>query len=394
MHLAPVIHVAGTNGKGSTIAFLNALASAGGLRVHAFTKPHLHRLNERFVVTRPAGANCSTIPIEDDALINCAERIAAIDRGLTQFDAQVAAAFLLFSEFEADLVLLEAGMGGRDDSTNVVPAPVLAVLTPIDLDHVETLGPTLADIARHKAGIIKAGAKAISARQTPEVMSVLKQQADLVGAKLYIRGRDWDASESNGGLVVQTEFAADDFPPPILLGPHQWDNAGLAAAALMLLDPPNLDRGRYSGMMLAHHPGRLQAITDGPLKTLTGEGELWIDGAHNVLAAQALSRALAELHKKRPAKTALIIGMRARKDWRAFVKTLAPSAAITIAIPLSAESADPEALAQAAREAGAHALTAPDLYNAISAALANGAGRILICGSFLLAAAALRGPER
>ena len=381
--LPPVIHVAGTNGKGSTIAFLRAIAEAAGLSVHAFTKPHLLNLRERF---RVAGKLAS-----DEALIAAATRVAHAAPELTQFDAQIAVAFLLFSETPADLTLLETGLGGRDDSTNVIPNPAITVLTPIALDHQDVLGASLAEIATHKAGILKRGAPTIIARQAPEVLETIEAQAARVGAPVYSAGAEWDAFAQAGRLIVQTETRALDLPLPALIGAHQIDNAGLACAVFLTSRLFAFDDDVFArGIAHARWPGRLQAISSGPLKALAGDAELWVDGGHNPHAAEALTRALADLNRKRPARTALIIGMRARKDWRAFVETMAPSAAFIVAVPLGEEGASPNDIAQAARDCRAEALAAPDLQNAIGAALANGAGRILICGSLALAGVTLR----
>lgn len=376
--LPPTIHVAGTNGKSSTVAFMRAIAEAAGFRVHAFTKPHLHGLNERFLV---AGKQAS-----DGVLIAAADRIGRLDPTLSQFDAQVAAAFLLFSETPADLALIETGMGGRDDSSNVI-TPALSVLTPIALDHQDALGPNLADIASHKAGILKPNIPAIMARQGDDVRAIAEAHARAIGAPLWRQGAEWDCHASVGRLVVQTESRALDLPLPVLAGGHQLDNAGLAAAALLRLRPDIADDAFAHGIVNARCPGRLQSLTRGPLAARAPNAEIWIDGGHNPHAAQVLASALAEMNTKRPARTALIIGLRARKDWRAFVQSLAPQAAQVIAVPLLEECAPPEQIAAAAREAGVEATTANDLRHALGQA--RGAGRILMCGSFLLAAEAL-----
>lgn len=377
-NLPPLIHVAGTNGKGSTIAFMRAIAEAAELRVHAFTKPHLFRLNERFVAASEW--------VSDERLIGAAEHVAEIDREITQFDAQVAAALLLFHETPADVALLETGMGGRDDSTNVIAAPATSVITPIGLDHQEVLGATLAEIAAHKAGILKRNSPAFIARQPPEAMAVIEAEAARVGTPLFRCGVEWDAFASQGRMVVQTESRALSLPLPTLCGVHQIQNAGLACAVFLGQTRFNMsDQILGAGIANAAWPARLQPLTRGPLKDQAKTAELWVDGGHNAHAAAALKHALADMQKKRPARTALIVGMRARKDWRAFIDVLAPSADIILAVPLL-EGADP---AELAHVAGEHARVAPDIPNAIDAALAGGAARILICGSLALAAHAL-----
>ncbi|HRO04824.1 MAG TPA: Mur ligase family protein, partial [Terricaulis sp.] len=254
--MPPVIHVAGTNGKGSTIAFMRAIAEAAWLDVHAFTKPHLFQLRERFLV---AGEMAT-----DEALGAAAARVHAVAPELTQFDAQVAAAFLLFSETPADLALLEAGMGGRDDSTNVIEAPAVSVITPIGLDHQEALGATLAEIAVHKAGIIKPGVPVVIARQEEAARAVLEAEAARVGAPMLRQGVEWDAYLSAGNLVVQTETRVLDLPSPTLQGAHQVDNAGLACAAMMCWRPLR-DSPFGVGVAWADWPARLEPLTRGAL---------------------------------------------------------------------------------------------------------------------------------
>jgi dihydrofolate synthase / folylpolyglutamate synthase len=377
--LPPTIHVAGANGKGSTIAFLRAMAEQAGLCVHAFTKPHLLRLNERFVVASQI--------IDEARLIAAAERVAAADEHLTQFEAQTAAAFLLFAETPADLCLIETGMGGRDDATNVLTRPALCVITPIALDHQDALGAGLADIARHKAGILKAGVPAIIARQDEAASAVIAQTAAQIGAPLCRQGVEWDCFASHGRLVVQTETRALDLSPPALFGAHQIDNAGLAVAALLSLDDARIDEAAMSrGLASAHWPGRMQPLTSGPLAApvLAAGGELWIDGAHNAHAAAALSRTLAALDRRTPRPLALIIGMRARKDAQAFIHALAPHAQLVIAIPLGDDGAAPDHLA---RLAGG--VSEASLEHAIARALQLSAPRIVITGSLKLAGEAL-----
>ncbi len=382
--LPPVIHIAGTNGKGSTLAFLRAIAEAAGLSVHAFTKPHLLALRERF---RVAGALVS-----DQALIDAATRVRRIAPDLTQFEAQVAAAFVLFAEAPADLVLLETGMGGRDDATNVITRPAATLLTPIALDHQDALGAALAEIAAHKVGIIKPGAPAIVARQADAAREIIEAHAAHIGAPLFMQGEAWDAYAAHGRLTVQTETRALDLPLPALLGAHQIDNAGLAAATFLLTRlAPISDDAFEEGMQNANWPGRLQPLTRGPLVRLAPYAEIWVDGGHNAHAAEMLAREVQRMDAHRAAPLVLLIGMRARKDWSAFVETLAPRAAHVIALPLGDCGAPPEEIAQAARARGVSAETAPSLEAAIEKAAQLPAPRILICGSLLLAAQALQG---
>ncbi|MBC7768024.1 MAG: bifunctional folylpolyglutamate synthase/dihydrofolate synthase [Phycisphaerales bacterium] len=380
--LPPVLHVAGTNGKGSTIAFMRAIAEAAGLKVHAFTKPHLFALNERFLVAGEI--------VSDQALIAAAERVGAIDYGLTHFDAQVAAALLLFSEAPADLVLLETGMGGRDDSTNVIDRPALSVITPIGFDHQDALGASLVEIANHKAGILKAGAPAILARQPDEARLVLVDCAAAVGAPLLRQGVEWDAYAYAGRLVVQTESRALDLPLPALHGAHQIDNAGLACIAMMQWR--EFDDSAFSaGISWARWPGRLQPLTRGPLSAPAREmgGEVWVDGGHNAHAAAALAVALTAMQRKRPLNTVAIVGMLPRKDAGAFVAALAPGINELIAVEAAHNSAQIVPLMQAAEAHGLLWDCENSIADAITYATRNGAARVLICGSFVVAAEAL-----
>ncbi|MGE3143338.1 MAG: folylpolyglutamate synthase/dihydrofolate synthase family protein [Hyphomonadaceae bacterium] len=381
--LAPIVHVAGTNGKGSTIAFLRAIAEAAGLRVHVFSKPHLLSLRERF---RIAGAL-----INDDALCSAAARVHAAQANLSQFEAQIAAAFLLFSETPADLVLLETGFGGRDDATNVIAAPALSLLMPIDFDHQDILGRTRQEIAAHKAGIIKPGAPAIAARQHEDAAAVLVAAADRAGAPLLLGGRDWDVYARGGRLLVQTETRLLDLPPPALFGPHQVENAGLAAmAALALGDARIHEETIAAGLRHAHWPARLHPIVRGPLaeRVRLAGGELWIDGGHNPHAAHALAAALTELNRRASRPTIAIVALRTRKDGESFVAALAPALTALITTTITGDSCvAPEALAKAA--SGVRAETAPDLEAALDAALRTPGARIVICGSLKIAGAAL-----
>lgn len=381
--LPPVIHVAGTNGKGSTIAFMRAIAEAAGLSVHAFTKPHLFRLSERFAV--------ASAPASEEALAAAAERIAVVAPGLSQFDAQVAAAFLLFSETPADLALIEAGVGGRDDSTNVIDRPALSVITPIAADHEDLLGATLAEIAAHKAGILKACVTAVIARQPEEARVVIEAEAERVGAPLLRQGVDWDAHMSAGRLVVQTEARALDLPAPSLHGAHQADNAGLACAALMRWR--ELDDDAFaSGVANAILPARLQPLTRGPFSEAVRRlgGEVWVDGGHNPHGATALSAALNAMQRARPMRVIAIVGLRARKNSEAFVNALAAGVADKIiAVPLADEHIPPDQIAARARQRNITGRSAATLKAAMKNAARAPAPRVLICGSFLLAAEAL-----
>jgi dihydrofolate synthase / folylpolyglutamate synthase len=381
--LPPVIHVAGTNGKGSTIAFMRAIAEAAGLAVHAFTKPHLFTLNERFVITGE--------PAQTEVLI-AAERVAAIAPDLTQFDAQVAAAFMLFSETPADLVLLETGMGGRDDSTNVIAKPVLSIITPIGLDHQDALGATLTEISEHKAGIIKTGVPVVIGRQADDAREILEPAAERLGAPLHRQGVEWDAFANSGRLVVQTETRALDLPLPALHGAHQIDNAGLACAALLAQTHYKINDDAFAeGVANAVWPARLQPLMRGafsaPIRALGGE--VWIDGAHNAHGGRALAHALNAMRRRRDAQTIAIVGMLARKDFARFIDALAGAVDQIIAVPLNEPHIAPTSIAYQAEAHGIPAITPSSLAAAMQNAAQFPAPRVLICGSFVLAAEAL-----
>ena len=374
--LPPVIHVAGTNGKGSAIAFMRAIAEAAGLAVHAFTKPHLFALNERFVVTGKLASN--------GALNSAAERVHAVAPNLTQFDAQVAAALLLFSETPADLVLLETGMGGREDSTNVIAAPAVSVITPIGMDHQDALGDTLAEITAHKAGILKPGVPAIIARQHEVAAEIIEAHAASIGAPLLRQGVDWDVYPSPGGIVVQSIDRVLDLPTPKLYGPHQTGNAGLACVTLLTAMRDAISDAAFAeGMRAVRWPARLQPLTRGPLSApiRARGGEVWVDAGHNAHAGKALAYAMREMHRERGGTVIAIVGLRARKDAKAIVDALSDGAHHIIAMPLSEAHAPLDDIAP---------IHAPSLEAAMQrAAQFPGPPRVLICGSFLLAAEAL-----
>jgi dihydrofolate synthase/folylpolyglutamate synthase len=352
--------------------------------LHAFTKPHLFQLNERFVVSSEIAS--------DELLIGAAEDVSRVGPGLTQFDAQVAAALTLFHENAARLTLIETGMGGSDDSTNIIPTPAASVITPIGLDHQDMLGATLAEIAAHKAGILKPGVPAVSARQASEAMAVVKARAEEVGAPLFRAGVEWDAYASHGRLVVQTEACVLDLPLPALQGRHQIDNAGLACAALLLSGIGGVAESAFAaGIESAIWPGRLQPLTRGPLSAPVRAigGEVWIDGGHNAQAATALARALGDMKVRRGGLNVAIVGMRSRKDADSFIRALAGVVERIVAVPLPAPHVAPSMLATYGNAIGVETVTAASLGAAMHNAAQAQAARVLICGSLLLAAEAL-----
>ena len=375
--LGPVVHVAGTNGKGSTVAFLRAMAEAAGLRVHVYASPHLVRFNERI---RIAGSL-----ISDAALTEALDRVEAAGVEATVFEATTAAAFVAMADVEADLTLLEVGLGGRLDATNVVDRPLLSVITPVALDHAEFLGTDLAAIAAEKAGILKPGVRAIVARQDEAAMAAIEAEAARVAAPLTVMGVDFDAWAERAGLAWQDAERFLDLPAPALFGPHQVDNAGLAVAAAAELDLPAA--AIAAGLAGARWPARLQRLTAGPYgESAVGAGaELWLDGGHNPHAAAALADALHQLNQRAPRRLALICGLMGNKDADGFFKALAPLGAPVRAVAFEGAAADPVAVAGAARAAGLAAQPASSVQAALADALAEGAGRVVICGSLYLA---------
>jgi len=279
--LPPTIHVAGTNGKGSTIAFMRAILEAAGLRVHVYTSPHLVRFNERFRLGGKGEGRLASDEELSSALNECERANAGAP--ITVFEVTTAAGFLLFARNPADVLLLEVGMGGRLDATNVVDRPLASVITPVSLDHAEHLGDTLGKIAVEKAGILKPGVPAIVAAQPREALLSIERQAGRVKAPIRIAGEDWMATEERGRLVYQDDAGLLDLPAPKLYGRHQFENAGVAIAALRGIDELSLPPDAFeTGIAKADWPGRMQRLSQGRLVALVPPGsELWLDGGHN-----------------------------------------------------------------------------------------------------------------
>ena len=383
--LAPVVHVAGTNGKGSTVAYLRAMGEAAGLRVHAFTSPHLVRFAERI---RLAGRL-----IEAAALAELLAQVEAANAGqpITFFEITAAAALKAFADTPADLCLVEVGLGGRYDATNVFEAPALSVIAPVDYDHREFLGDSLAQIAGEKAGVLKPGRPAVIARQPEEAMAVIEAEAERVGAPLIVAGRDFDAHAQGGRLVFQDETGLLDLPPPGLFGVHQVDNAGVAIAAARALAIPALDGSAIAeGVAAARWPARMQRLTAGPLAALAQArgSDLWLDGGHNPHAARALAHAARQLRARDGRPVALIVGLMARKDAAGVFSALRGAADRLVTVGFAADlAAGPEVLAAIATEAGAPAEARPDVASALGLVLAAGgpAPHVIVCGSLYLA---------
>ena len=375
--LPPVIHVAGTNGKGSTVALIRAIAEAAGLRVHAYTSPHLVRFNERI---RLAGTL-----ISDEALNAVLDRVEAVSGEATVFESTTAAAFLAMSETPADLAIIEVGLGGLLDATNVIERPLLSVITPVDLDHAEFLGTVLEGVAAEKAGILKAGARGVIARQSEAVMAVIERRAAQVHSPLTVMGVDFDAWAERGGLVYQDQERFLDLPAPALSGPHQFDNAGVAVAAALELDLP--EAAIAEGLKSVRWPARMQRLTAGPYaeKAQAADAELWLDGGHNPHAGRAMARTLAERQARAPRPLALIVAMLANKDAGGFFEALKGIDAQVFTVGFDGAAADPAALAAVAQGRGFGALATASVDEALDRALALGAGRVVICGSLYLA---------
>jgi dihydrofolate synthase / folylpolyglutamate synthase len=390
--LPPVVHIAGTNGKGSTTAFLKAMLEAANLRVHVYTSPHLVRFSERIVVAGARGT--SSVGIDEARLVEVLTRTQAVNDGddITQFEITTAAAFLAFAEQPADVLLLEVGLGGRLDATNVIARPRLCILTPISMDHAEKLGPTLGAIAGEKAGILKAGVTAVVSAQGDEAGEVIARVAKRVGAPLVAMGQEFDAYTQNGRFLVQREEQLLDLPMPGLLGRHQIVNAGAAVVAALELRDLGVDEAAIArGLTTVRWPARLQRLQAGPLPELLVAGsELWLDGGHNPAAGEVLAQSLADLEERSPRPLHLIVGMMGLKDAEGFLRPFRGLARGVVAVPIpGAHEAThaPAALAEAARVVGLSARVAGDVPDALRAldAAHPGPKRILICGSLYLA---------
>jgi dihydrofolate synthase / folylpolyglutamate synthase len=400
LRLPPVVHIAGTNGKGSTTAYLKAMFEAAGKRVHVYTSPHLVRFHERIVIAGAAGTVSQ--PISEAALVNVLLRTQAVNSGddITQFEITTAAAFLAFSEHPADVLLLEVGLGGRLDATNVIARPRLCVITPVSLDHADKLGATVGLIAAEKAGILKAGVTAVISAQDDEAAQVISETARRVRAPLVLWGQDFDAYEQRGRLVVQRGDALFDLPLPALLGRHQVGNAGTAVAAALELADLGIDEPAIeAGLTAVKWPARMQRLVGGPLPDVLKPGsELWLDGGHNPAAGQVLAQTLADLEERSPRPLHLIVGMMGLKDAAGFLAPFRGLAKDVIAVPIPGANEAPhapETLAEAARSVGLRADVARDVEQALRRIDKEfpGPKRILICGSLYLAGQVLAQQE-
>jgi dihydrofolate synthase / folylpolyglutamate synthase len=386
--LPPVIHVAGTNGKGSTIAFMRAALEAAGKKVHVYTSPNLVRLNERFRIGGASGGKFVDDAELGEALAECENKNG--DAPITVFEMETAAAFLLFARHPADIVLLEVGLGGRLDATNVIEQPAACAITRVSIDHREFLGDTVAKIAAEKAGILKPGVPAAISGQASEALAVIERQAARLRAPLRVAGEDWSATEERGRLVYQDDDGLLDLPAPKLYGRHQFENAGTAIAALRV-SGQRLPSAAYEAAMIdVDWPARMQRLSHGRLADLAPSGsELWLDGGHNADGGRAIAAAVADLEERVTRPLVLIVGMLATKDCAGFLRNFSGLTRRVIAVPIHQENTVSAAgLAEIARGIGIPAIACADLASAITAAGNLGlhpAPRILITGSLYLA---------
>lgn len=387
-HLAlpPTVHVAGTNGKGSVLAYLRSFLAAAGYTVHSFNSPHL--------VTVHDGILLDGLPVSEANLAGALSTIANADTDhlLTPFEALTGAAFVLMAQEPADFVLLETGLGGKEDATNVIERPIATVLTPIDLDHQEFLGDTLSDIASQKLGILKQGAPAIVGPQQTEIADLIERFAEALPAPAMIYNRDWSVFEQHGRLVFQDEKGLLDLDLPYLQGRFQIENAGTAIATLRTALPhigddlDIIERGLANVQWL----GRLHRLSRGPLiDHLADPAELWVDGGHNAHAARALSQALADMDERAPLPTHLIIGMRKNKDLSGFLNPFVDlvRSIQAVALPEPTLGYAPEEIAQFGLKKGFGVEIASSIEKAVENLTKDAAQpkRILVCGSLLLA---------
>ncbi len=388
--LPPVIHVAGTNGKGSTIAYLRAILEAAGLRVHVYTSPYLVRINECFRLGQAGGGTL----VGDEELRAALEHCERANAGApaTIFEIETAAAFCLFAQHPADVLLLEVGLGGRLDATNVIDAPLASVIAPIGIDHTEFLGGTLTAIAGEKAAIIKRDVPVICAEQAPEAMAVIEAQAKRMRAPLHAAGQQWHVNVERGRLVYQDDRGLMDLAAPKLFGRHQFDNAGLAIATLRAQKMFGIGNAAFeTGIVNAEWPARMQRLASGTLVDLAPQGcELWLDGGHNADGGRVAAAALGDLEERVSRPLVVIVGMMGNKDAGAFLANFAGLTRhiIAVQIPGRDNAMPPDTLADAVRQLGMRVETSAGVEAALRS-LAHLAyevpPRILITGSLYLA---------
>ena len=380
--LPPVIHIAGTNGKGSTQAMIRAGLEAAGKRVHAYTSPHLARFHERI---RLAG-----MLISEPDLTALLDECYAANNGetITYFEITTCAALLAFARTPADHTLLEVGLGGRVDATNVIDKPALTIITPVSFDHPQFLGNTIAEIAGEKAGILKRGVPCVVAPQTHDALQVIETRAAALGAPLIAHGQHFHAAPERDGMIYQDDTGLLDLPRPNLIGDHQIENAGTAIAALRHL---GFDESACEAAVTrAQWPARMQRLRNGLLVHQAATAELWLDGGHNAACGQATATALAAMP---PRDTYLICGMLNTKDVTGFLAPFAPvaTALYAVAIPKEANTLPAETTSRAAASVGLQAQVADSVSAALAEILCKAPNaRVLICGSLYLAGRVLQ----
>jgi dihydrofolate synthase/folylpolyglutamate synthase len=395
--LPPVIHVGGTNGKGSTVAFLRAMLEAADKRVHVYTSPHLVRFHERIRLGAEGGSRI----VSDAALAAALEETERANAGgeITFFEITTAAALLLFARNPADVLLLEVGLGGRLDATNVIENPLATVVTAVSIDHVEYLGPDVAAIAGEKAGIFKRGTPAVIARQDEAALSVLDRAARRAGAPLFISGEQWHAHEEGGRLVYSDEQGLLDLPRPRLFGRHQIENAGTAVATLRAIPSLGIPASAIeSGLQKADWPARMQNLSGGKLASnLPAGSELWLDGGHNAAGADAVAAAVGEMEERVPRPLVLITGMLATKSADDFLARFSGIARHVFGVSPPGEASRPSSeIVAAAQSAGIEAEEAEGLLDALSRVgdlNLSAPPRVLITGSLYLAGEVLAANE-
>ena len=380
--LPPVIHIAGTNGKGSTLAFMRAIAEAAGLNVHAYTSPHLVRFNERIRINGKI--------ISDQYLLELITEVEHVNGNapITFFEITTAIALIAFSRISSDLVLLETGLGGRLDATNVISRPIVTALTPISHDHAGFLGNDLKNIAREKAGIIKSGVACITAKQEPSVLKVIKHTAEDKDAPLSIEGQDWWVAIKGNNLSIMSPEGQINPPLPNLVGPHQIQNAGLGIVTLAALGDKRINRQAVErGIKRADWPARMQRLTRGPLcEKLPKNWELWLDGGHNPAAGEAIAATLGTITDR---SVHLIVGLLNTKSPVEFLAPLLQYSKSLTAIEIldSDSSFSANEILEAAKKIGFQAKTAKSISTAIRKIITEEKlpSMILICGSLYLA---------
>ncbi len=392
--LPPVIHVAGTNGKGSTIAFMRAILEVADHRIHVYTSPHLVRFNERFRLAAPGEGKL----VSDAELADVLEECERVNAGapITVFEITTAVGMLLFARHPADMLLLEVGLGGRLDATNVVEHPLATVITPISTDHTDFLGDTLPQIAAEKAGIIKRGVPVVVSAQHRDALSVIERQAARMQAPVIVAGEHYTATEERGRLVYQDEHGLLDLPAPKLFGRHQFENAGLAIATLRAAGLKIAAADYEAGIVKADWPARMQRLAQGALVSLAPPGsELWLDGGHNPDGGRTVAAALADLEERVSRPLVLIVGMLSTKDAEGFLRNFTGLARRLIAIPVPHQdkALPADAIADVARMIGLPVTTRDSIEDALATAAKldlDPPPRILITGSLYLAGEVLK----